>query len=60
MKNLLAHAAIGVGILLAAYFMPVSAPLRIGILILVVTGNIIRMRLAKKKSTDMRSEGDNI
>lgn len=49
-KNLLAHSVIGLGILGIALFLPVSLPVRIVILVGVVSLNILRMRLEKKKS----------
>ena len=48
-KNLLAHALIGVGILLVALLIPVKPVYRIGILLVVVAFNLVRMRLEKKK-----------
>ncbi|MFH0894583.1 MAG: hypothetical protein V2A54_09110 [Bacteroidota bacterium] len=49
-KNLLAHTMIGVAILLVAFYLPVRLEYRIGILVLVVAFNVIRMRISKKKS----------
>jgi hypothetical protein len=43
-KNLLAHALIGVGILVVALWLPVSTTLRALILVVVIVGNIFRMR----------------
>jgi hypothetical protein len=43
-KNLLAHALIGVGILVVALWLPVSATLRALILVVVIVANIFRMR----------------
>jgi len=48
-KNLLAHSIIGVLILLVAFYLPVKPIFRVGVLVLVVAFNIVRMRLAKKK-----------
>ncbi len=56
-KNLAVHAAIGVAILLTAFVIPVSVPLRIGILALVVAGNILRMRFSKKQDRKEEPEG---
>ncbi|MEI7595276.1 MAG: hypothetical protein WCK02_05965 [Bacteroidota bacterium] len=47
-KNILAHSIVGVLILLIAFFLPVKPIYRIGILVLVVAFNVIRMKLAKK------------
>lgn len=51
-KNLLTHALIGVGILLVAFLIPVKPVYRIGILILVVIFNLLRMRFEKKKEQE--------
>ena len=48
-KNLLTHGLIGVGIILLALFLPVSAYWRGGILVAVVGFNIARMRLSKRR-----------
>jgi hypothetical protein len=48
-KNLLTHTIIGVGILLVALLLPINIHFRIGILLVVVAFNVIRMRLEKKK-----------
>jgi sterol desaturase/sphingolipid hydroxylase (fatty acid hydroxylase superfamily) len=47
-KNLLAHALIGVAILLAAFVIPVRPIYRLLILALVVFFNIMRMRHTKR------------
>lgn len=47
-KNLLSHALIGVGILLAAFFIPVQPVYRIVILVAVVVFNLIRMNHSKR------------
>lgn len=49
-KNLAVHTVIGVGILLVAFYLPVPAWIRIGILILAVAGNITRMNLSKRRA----------
>ena len=49
-KNLLAHALIGVGILLVAFFMPVKPVYRVLFLVGVVAFNLIRMNRAKRFS----------
>lgn len=46
-KNLLAHAIIGVGILAVAIFLPVKPVYRVGILVVIVVINILRMRWEK-------------
>lgn len=51
-KNLLAHALIGVGILLVAFFLPVKPLYRVLILVAVVILNVTRMRLEKRKKED--------
>ena len=52
-KNWLTHSIIGVLILLVAFYLPVKPIYRVIILALVVSFNILRMRLAKaKKSRD--------
>ena len=55
-KNLLAHALIGVGILLVALLIPVKPVYRIGILLVVVAFNLVRMRLAKRKAQAVEEE----
>ena len=55
-KNLLAHALIGIGILLVAFFIPVELIYRVLILAAVVAFNLIRMNHAKrnkKKEEDL-------
>jgi len=47
-KNLLAHALIGIGILLVAFFIPVKPVYRILLLAAVVAFNLIRMNHAKR------------
>lgn len=52
-KNWLMHSIIGVLILLIAFYLPVKPIYRIIILVLVVTFNVIRMRLEKaRKNSD--------
>lgn len=46
-KNLLVHSLIGVGILAIALFLPVRPIYRIGILLIVIIANILRMRWEK-------------
>jgi predicted RND superfamily exporter protein len=48
-RNWLTHSIIGVLILLIAFYLPVKPIYRIIILILVVSFNIMRMRLEKAK-----------
>lgn len=48
-KNLAAHAAVGLLILLIALFLPVTPIVRGIFLLLVITANIVRMRLTGKK-----------
>lgn len=47
-KNLLAHALIGVGILVVAFFIPVKPIYRVLILIAVIVFNLLRMKVSKK------------
>ena len=47
-KNLLAHSLIGVGILLAAFFIPVAPVYRVLLLAAVIGFNLIRMNHAKR------------
>ncbi len=47
-KNLLAHALIGVAILLVAFFIPVAPIYRVLILVVVVAFNLIRMNHSKR------------
>lgn len=49
-KNLLAHALFGVVLLVIAIFAPVPLWVRLCLIACLVIGNVIRMRLAKKKS----------
>lgn len=46
-KNLLVHSLIGFGILAIALFLPVKPVYRIGILLIVIMANILRMRWEK-------------
>jgi hypothetical protein len=48
-KNLLSHSIVGILILVVGLALPVQPVYRIGILLLLVTLNIFRMRLSKKK-----------
>jgi len=48
-KNWLTHSIIGVLILLVAFYLPVEPIFRVIILALVVSFNILRMRLEKAK-----------
>ena len=50
-KNLLAHTILGILILVVAFYLPVKPIYRIIVLILVVAFNIIRMKMAKKKTS---------
>ena len=50
-KNLLVHGIIGVAILFAAVFLPVSTWIRVVFLVIVVGFNIIRMTIEKKGKT---------
>jgi hypothetical protein len=47
-KNLLTHTLIGVGIIAIAVFMPVRPIIRVAILVLVVSANVLRMRLERR------------
>jgi hypothetical protein len=47
-RNWLTHTLTGIGILLIAFYLPVKPIYRIGILIVVITFNILRMRHKKK------------
>jgi hypothetical protein len=47
-KNLLAHALIGAGILLVAFFIPVIPLYRVLLLVAVVAFNLIRVNHAKR------------
>lgn len=49
-KNLLSHSLIGIGLVLVAIFLPVPPLARIGILVLAVTLNVLRMRLEKRNA----------
>ena len=49
-KNLLAHAIVGVAILVIAIFLPVDIHIRMGFLLVVIIVNILRMRMAKNKN----------
>ncbi|MBI4975999.1 MAG: hypothetical protein HZC28_00860 [Spirochaetes bacterium] len=57
-KNLAMHAMIGVGILLVAIFLPVAWYIRVLLLVLIVTFNILRMRHEReqKQTGDASSE----
>jgi hypothetical protein len=59
-KNLAVRTLIGVVILLIAFFIPVSPAMRIAILSLVITANIVRMRFSKKRKPDRASEQEEI
>ncbi len=48
-KNWLTHSIIGVLLLLAVFYLPVEPIYRIIILVIVVSFNILRMRLEKAK-----------
>lgn len=48
-RNWLTHSLIGFGILGVAFFMPVKLVYRISLVVLVVTFNVIRMKLSKNK-----------
>ena len=50
-RNWVSHTIIGITILLVAFYLPVRPIYRILVLIVVVSFNIIRMRLAKNKKT---------
>ena len=54
-RNWLSHTIIGVSILLVAFYLPVKPIYRIIILAVVVSFNIIRMRLAKAKKKKKHS-----
>ena len=47
-KNLLTHAVVGILILAVDLFLPVPPIYHIGILLLVITLNIFRMRMSEK------------
>lgn len=47
-KNLLAHALIGIAILLVAFFIPVAPTYRVLLLVAVIAFNLIRMNHAKR------------
>ena len=49
-KNLLAHAIVGILILAVGLFLPVPPIYRIAILLLVISLNILRMRMGAKKA----------
>ena len=49
-KNLLSHTIVGVLILVVGLSLPILPVYRIGILLLIVTLNIFRMRLSERKS----------
>ena len=49
-KNLLAHAIVGVLILAVGLFLPVPPIYRIAILMLVISLNVLRMRMSAKKA----------
>jgi hypothetical protein len=48
-KNLLAHAIVGVGLLMIALYLPVHPVFRILIMAVVVIFNTLRMKWAKKR-----------
>lgn len=48
-KNLAAHAVVGILILLIALFLPVTPIVRALFLLCVITANIVRMRLEKRR-----------
>lgn len=48
-KNLLAHAIVGIVLLLVALFLPVRPIFRVFVLIAVVAANLIRTKAEKKK-----------
>lgn len=48
-KNLLAHAIVGVGLLMIALYLPVHPVFRILIMAVVVVFNTLRMKWAKKR-----------
>lgn len=47
-KNLLTHSLVGVGILLIAFFIPVSPIYRVLFLVVVIAFNLIRMNHSKR------------
>ena len=49
-KNLLAHTIVGVLILAVAFFIPVQPIYRVGLLLVIIVFNILRMKITKKKS----------
>ena len=49
-KNILAHSIVGVLILVVGLALPVPPVYRVGILLLIVALNILRMRLSEKKA----------
>lgn len=48
-KNWVVHSIIGIAILCVAFFLPVRPLYRIAILLVVISLNVLRMRLEKKK-----------
>ena len=59
-KNLLAHALIGIGILVVAIFLPIKPIYRVILLVVVIVFNVTRMRLSKrKKAVEMKPAGKN-
>jgi hypothetical protein len=54
-KNLLSHAIVGILILVVGLALPILPVYRIGILLLVVALNILRMRLSEKKEQELEA-----
>jgi hypothetical protein len=47
-RNWLTHSLIGIGILLIAFYMPVKPVYRISLILVVITFNVVRMRINKQ------------
>jgi len=55
-RNWLTHSLIGIGILLIAFFMPVKPVYRISLILVVVTFNVVRMRINKQFAEEIIEE----
>jgi hypothetical protein len=55
-RNLLMHAAIGVGLVLVAVYLPVPPVVRVGIFAAVIAFNVIRMRREKGSGESLTTD----